>query len=67
MTLRPDLERLRQRLRAEGVRHIPRGPHHVSAILGKFGVAAREEAGRVALKLGLGPEPARDGEVVKPT
>jgi len=36
--------------------------HHVSAILGKLGVAAREEAGRVALKLGLGPQdegPAR--------
>ncbi len=28
--------------------------HHVSAILGKLGVASREEAGRVALKLGLG-------------
>ena len=97
---RPDLERLRQRLRAGGVRHIPRGPrastrgnplgltareaeiaallaraltnacigarlhispktvdHHVSAILGKLGVASREEAGRVALKLGLDPEP----------
>ncbi|HUP36453.1 MAG TPA: LuxR C-terminal-related transcriptional regulator, partial [Candidatus Limnocylindria bacterium] len=94
---RPDLERLRQRLRASGARHIPRGPrpstrgnplgltareaeiaallaraltnarigarlhispktvdHHVSAILGKLGVASREEAGRVALKLGLG-------------
>jgi ATP/maltotriose-dependent transcriptional regulator MalT len=93
----PDLERLRQRLRAAGARHIPRGPrpstrgnplgltareaeiaallaraltnarigarlhispktvdHHVSAILGKLGVASREEAGRVALKLGLG-------------
>jgi ATP/maltotriose-dependent transcriptional regulator MalT len=103
---RPDLERLRQRLRAEGVRHIPRGPrpstrgnplgltareaeiaallaraltnarigarlhispktvdHHVSAILGKLGVATREEAGRVAVKLGLGP---RDGEAAAP-
>ena len=89
---RPDLERLRQRLRAGGVRHIPRGPrlstrgnpfgltareaeiaallargltnarigarlhispktvdHHVSAILGKLGVASREEAGRLAI------------------
>jgi DNA-binding CsgD family transcriptional regulator/tetratricopeptide (TPR) repeat protein len=103
---RPDLERLRQRLRASGARHIPRGPrpstrgnplgltareaeiavllarpltnarigarlhispktvdHHVSAILGKLGVATREEAGRVALKLGLAP---RDGEAVTP-
>jgi len=103
---RPDLERLRQRLRAEGVRHIPRGPrpstrgnplgltareaeiaallpraltnarigarlhispktvdHHVSAILGKLGVASREEAGRVAVKLGLA---SQDGEAVTP-
>jgi DNA-binding NarL/FixJ family response regulator len=36
--------------------------HHVSAILGKLGVASREEAGRVALQLGLGPQ---DGEAVK--
>jgi DNA-binding CsgD family transcriptional regulator len=99
---RPDLERLRQRLRASGARHIPRGPrpatrgnplgltareaeiaallaraltnarigarlhispktvdHHVSAILGKLGVASREEAGRVALQLGLA---SQDGE-----
>jgi ATP/maltotriose-dependent transcriptional regulator MalT len=88
---RPDLDRLRQRLRTEGVRHIPRGPrpstrgnpfgltarereitallgltnariaarlhispktvdHHVSAILGKLGVATREEAGRLAAR-----------------
>jgi DNA-binding CsgD family transcriptional regulator/tetratricopeptide (TPR) repeat protein len=103
---RPDLERLRQRLRASGARHIPRGPrastrgnplgltareaeiaallaraltnarigarlhispktvdHHVSAILGKLGVATREEAGRVALKLGLGTQ---DGDVGTP-
>ena len=96
---RPDLERLRQRLRAGGARHIPRGPrpstrgnpfgltareaeiaallaglspmprigarlhispktvdHHVSAILGKLGVRSREEAGRLAVKLGLGAE-----------
>jgi len=100
---RPDLERLRQRLRAEGVRHIPRGlrpatrgnaygltareaeiaallagaltnarigarlhispktvDHHVSAILGKLGVASREEAGRVAAQHGLVPDPARE-------
>ena len=30
--------------------------HHVSAILGKLGVASREEAGRLALQLGLGPQ-----------
>jgi DNA-binding CsgD family transcriptional regulator len=36
--------------------------HHVSAILGKLDVASREEAGRVALQLGLGPQ---DGEAVK--
>ncbi len=107
---RPDLERLRQRLRAGGVRHIPRGPrpgtrhnpfgltgreaeiagllaraltnarigarlhispktvdHHVSAILGKLGVSSREEAGRLAVKHGLIPSPAReDGEVARP-
>jgi 5'-methylthioadenosine phosphorylase len=41
--------------------------HHVSAILGKLGVASREEAGRVAQKLGLGGGPARqDGEAVTP-
>jgi DNA-binding NarL/FixJ family response regulator len=104
---RPDLERLRQRLRAEGVRHIPRGPrastrghpfgltareaeilallaraltnsrigarlhispktvdHHVSAILGKLGVASREEAGRVAVERGLAD--AQSGEVLAP-
>jgi DNA-binding CsgD family transcriptional regulator len=107
---RPDVERLRQRLRADGVRHVPRGPrlstrgnpcgltareaeiasllaraltnarigarlhispktvdHHVSAILGKLGVASREEAGRMATKLGLAtPETHRDGEVGSP-
>ena len=107
---RPELERLRQRLRASGARHIPRGPrpatrgnpfgltareaeiaallaraltnarigarlhispktvdHHVSAILGKLGVASREEAGRMAITLGLGASPARqDGEAVTP-
>ena len=107
---RPELDRLRQRLRAAGARHIPRGPrpatrgnpfgltareaeiaallaraltnarigarlhispktvdHHVSAILGKLGVASREEAGRVAQKLGLGGGSARqDGEAVAP-
>ena len=107
---RPDLERLRQRLRASGVRHVPRGPrlstrgnprgltsreveiaallargltnarigarlhispktvdHHVSAILGKLGVASREEAGRLATTLGLAPaEARRDGEVGSP-
>jgi DNA-binding CsgD family transcriptional regulator len=107
---RPDLEHLRQRLRAGGVRHVPRGPrpstrgnpygltsreaeiaallaraltnsrigarlnispktvdHHVSAILGKLGVASREEAGRLATKLGLAPEEARrDREVGSP-
>ncbi len=106
---RPDLDRLRQRLRAAGVRHIPRGPrpstrdnpfgltareveitallahaltnarigarlhispktvdHHVSAILGKLGVTSREDAGRLALKHGLIPEPVRqDGEPAK--
>jgi DNA-binding CsgD family transcriptional regulator/tetratricopeptide (TPR) repeat protein len=104
---RPDLERLRQRLRAEGVRHVPRGPrpstrghpfgltareaeilgllagaltnsgigarlhispktvdHHVSAILGKLGVASRAEAGRVALQRGLAD--AQPGEVLAP-
>jgi hypothetical protein len=41
--------------------------HHVSAILGKLGVASREAAGRVDLKLGLTPDHARqDGEVVTP-
>ena len=30
--------------------------HHVSAILGKLGVASREKAGRLALQLGLGPQ-----------
>jgi DNA-binding CsgD family transcriptional regulator len=92
---RPDLDRLRQRMRAAGARHIPRGPrpttrahpsgltareaeiaallaagltnarigarlhispktvdHHVSAILGKLGVATREEAGRRMRPLG---------------
>jgi DNA-binding CsgD family transcriptional regulator len=107
---RPDLERLRQRLRAEGVRHVPRGPrprtrghpfgltareaeiltllaqrltnsrigarlsispktvdHHVSAILGKLGVASRAEAGRVAVQRGLLTGAARqDGENVTP-
>jgi DNA-binding CsgD family transcriptional regulator/tetratricopeptide (TPR) repeat protein len=103
---RPDLERLRQRLRAGGVRHIPRGPrlstrgnpfgltareaeiavllaltnarigarlrispktvdHHVSSILGKLGVTSREEAGRLATKLGLAPA-RQDGEVGPP-
>ena len=103
---RPDLERLRRRLRASGARHIPRGPrpatrgnpfgltareaeiavllagaltnarigarlhispktvdHHVSAILGKLGVATREEAGRAAVRLGLVPQV---GEAVTP-
>jgi DNA-binding CsgD family transcriptional regulator/tetratricopeptide (TPR) repeat protein len=107
---RPDLDRLRQRLRAEGVRRIPRGPrpstrenpygltareleivallaraltntrigtrlhispktvdHHVSAILGKLGVASREEAGRVAIRQGLVTRgPVEDGEVQTP-
>ena len=107
---RPDLERLRRRMRALGVRRIPRGPrpatrgnpfgltareaeialllgraltnarigarlhispktvdHHVSAILGKLGVASRDEAGRMALKIGLTSDPARDdGQAVKP-
>ncbi|HEY7206106.1 MAG TPA: AAA family ATPase [Methylomirabilota bacterium] len=101
---RPDLDRLRQRLRAAGTRHIPRGPrattrahpsgltareaeivallaagltnarigtrlhispktvdHHVSAILGKLGVATREEAGRVALTSGLARDRAEEG------
>ena len=106
----PDLQRLRQRLRAEGVRGIPRGPrpstrqnpygltareleivallaraltntrigtrlhispktvdHHVSAILGKLGVASREEAGRVAIRQGLVTRgPVEDGEVQTP-
>jgi DNA-binding CsgD family transcriptional regulator len=107
---RPDLERLRQRLRAEGVRHVPRGPrpstrghpfgltareaeilallaraltnagigtrlhissktvdHHVSAILGKLGVASRAEAARVALQHGLVPGAGlQDREVLTP-
>jgi DNA-binding NarL/FixJ family response regulator len=41
--------------------------HHVSAILGKLGVASRGEAGRVAVRRGLLPGPAReDGEAVPP-
>jgi len=38
---RPDLERLRQRLRAGGVRHIPRGPRP-STRANQFGLTARE-------------------------
>jgi DNA-binding CsgD family transcriptional regulator/tetratricopeptide (TPR) repeat protein len=38
---RPDLERLRQRLRAGGVRHIPRGPRP-STRHSPFGLTARE-------------------------
>ena len=107
---RPDLERLRQRMRAGGARHIPRGPrpstrgnpfgltareaeiaallagsltnaaigarlhispktvdHHVSAILGKLGVPSRDQAGRLAVKLGLVPEATRQhGEIAAP-
>jgi ATP/maltotriose-dependent transcriptional regulator MalT len=107
---RPDLDRLRQRLRAEGVRHIPRGPrpstrgnpfgltgreaeiaallarrltnarigarlhispktvdHHVSSILGKLGVASREDAGRLAIVHGLASGPASEhGEESRP-
>jgi DNA-binding CsgD family transcriptional regulator len=107
---RPDLERLRRRMRALGVRRIPRGPrpatrgnpfgltareteiallldraltnarigarlhispktvdHHVSAILGKLGVASRAEAGRVARELGPAAEAAgQHGEVTAP-
>jgi DNA-binding CsgD family transcriptional regulator len=93
--------RLRRRLRADGVRRIPRGPraatraapggltpreaevlallaegvtnaeiaqalvispktvdHHVSAVLGKLGVASRREAGAAAARLGLLAEAA---------
>jgi DNA-binding CsgD family transcriptional regulator len=107
---RPELEGVRQRLRAGGVRHVPRGrrlstrgnpggltareaeiaallaraltnarigarlhispktvDHHVSAILAKLGVASREEAGRLAVTLGLTREDSRrDGEVGAP-
>jgi DNA-binding CsgD family transcriptional regulator/tetratricopeptide (TPR) repeat protein len=107
---RPDLERVRKRLRAGGMRHVPRGSrlstrsnpsgltareaeiaallaraltnarigarlhispktvdHHVSAILAKLGVASREEAGRLAITLGLTRhESRRDGEVDTP-
>ena len=38
---RPDLDRLRQRLRAEGVRHIPRGPRPGTRH-NPFGLTARE-------------------------
>ena len=38
---RPDMERLRQRLRAEGVRRIPRGPRP-STRQNRFGLTARE-------------------------
>jgi DNA-binding CsgD family transcriptional regulator len=38
---RPDLDRLRQRLRARGVRHIPRGPR-ASTRGNPFGLTARE-------------------------
>ena len=38
---RPDLERLRQRLRAGGVRHIPRGPRATTRE-NRFGLTARE-------------------------
>ena len=37
--------------------------HHVTAILAKLGVASREEAGRMARELGLGPQ---DGEAGTP-
>jgi hypothetical protein len=77
---RPDLERLRQRLRAEGVRHIPRGPRPTTRG-NPFGLTAREVEialllaraltnagiGRRALELGLAPTHARpDGEVATP-
>jgi len=38
---RPELERLRQRMRAEGIRHIPRGPRP-STRENAFGLTARE-------------------------
>ena len=38
---RPDVDRLRQRLRADGVRHIPRGPR-ASTRRNAFGLTTRE-------------------------
>jgi DNA-binding CsgD family transcriptional regulator len=55
---RPDLERLRRRMRAEGVRRIPRGPRPVTRG-NPFGLTAREA--EIALLLGRALTNARIG------